>query len=122
MKLSSFIGCMVKIQAADDYLSDNEAVDAALIFKTEAELDQTLYFLIGNSYVRVMVIFLEEPGSLDRLSKMRPSPNYFLVYGTTATLTDAFRHVLGTILNKLDDFFIEMQNKGRWLSVMHGGR
>ena len=72
-------------------MSDNEAVDAALISKTEAELDQALYFLIGNSYVRVMVIYLEEQGALDRLSKMRPLPNYYVLYGTTATLTDAFR-------------------------------
>ena len=35
-------------------------MDAALILKTEAELDQTLYYLIGNSYVRVMVIYTEE--------------------------------------------------------------
>ena len=34
------------------------AVDAALIFRTEADLDQTLYYLIGNSYVRVSLCFL----------------------------------------------------------------
>ena len=79
------------VKAADDYLGDNEAVDAALILKSEAELDQTLYFLIGNSYVRVMVIYMEEPGAIQRLAKMRPLPNYYVIYGTTSTITDAFR-------------------------------
>ena len=39
-------------KAADQYLHDREAIDAALIFKTESELDQSLYWLIGNSYIR----------------------------------------------------------------------
>ena len=44
------------VKAADDYLHDREAIDAALIFKTEQELDQSLYYLIGNSYIRVHAI------------------------------------------------------------------
>ena len=79
------------MQAADDYLGDNEAVDAALILKTEAELDQTLYYLIGNSYVRVMVIYTDEPGAMLRLAKMRPLPNYYVIYGTSSQISNAFR-------------------------------
>lgn len=78
-------------QAADDYLTSMDAVDAALIFKTEAELDQTLYYLIGNSHIRVLVIFLDEQGAMDRLAKMRPSPNHYVAYGATTTLMEAFK-------------------------------
>ncbi len=44
------------VQAADDYLRDRGAIDAALVFSDEPQLDQSLYFLIGNSYIRVVVI------------------------------------------------------------------
>jgi hypothetical protein len=36
------------IEAADDYLRDREAIDAAFIFKTEDELDQSLAYLVSN--------------------------------------------------------------------------
>ena len=78
------------VKAADDYLSDNKAIDAALIFKTEAELDQTLYYLIGNSHIRIMVVFLDDTGAMDRLAKMRPSPNHYVAYGSTDTLLRTF--------------------------------
>ena len=35
------------------FIDTISAVDTALIFRTEAELDQTLYYLIGNSNLRV---------------------------------------------------------------------
>ena len=78
-------------QAADDYLHDRSAIDAALIFQTEMRLDQSLYYLIGNSYIRVIVINQEEPQALDRLAKMRPSPSYYVAHGDTPTLTSLFR-------------------------------
>ena len=46
------------VKAADDYLHDREAIDAALIVKTKQEWDQTLYYLNGNSYIRVSYFFI----------------------------------------------------------------
>ena len=37
-------------------MRDRGAIDAALVFSDEPQLDQSLYFLIGNSYIRVVVI------------------------------------------------------------------
>ena len=65
-------------------------MDAALIFETEAQLDQSLYFLIGNSYIRVIVLDLEEPNVMQRLAKMRPSPSYYVAHGDTPTLTKIY--------------------------------
>ena len=47
-------------------MKDRGAIDGALIFENEERLDQSLYYLIGNSYIRVVVINDEESGAWDR--------------------------------------------------------
>lgn len=74
------------LQAADDYLRDREAMDAALLFETESQLDQSLYFLIGHSVIRVIVMELGEDGVMARLAKLRPAPSYYVVHGDTPTI------------------------------------
>ncbi len=39
---------VVVVKAADEFLRDREATDAALIFKTEAELEQSLSYLVKH--------------------------------------------------------------------------
>jgi hypothetical protein len=34
------------LKAGDDYLRDRNAIDAALIFKTESDLEQSLSYLV----------------------------------------------------------------------------
>lgn len=101
------------LQAADDYLYDREAIDAALIFKTEAELDQSLYYLIGNSYIRVIVVNLEEADAMDRLAKMRPSPSHYIAHGTLPTIRDIYSRAKQRNLVKRD---------ARWTFVFHDFR
>ena len=78
------------IRAADEYLRDRwshhaamlprGAVDAALIFGSEAELDESLYWIIGNSYLRIVVISPDAKQTLDqalqKLATMRPTPRF----------------------------------------------
>ena len=45
----------------------------------------------GNSFVRVIVVSLEEKDALDRLAKMRPLPSYFVAFGDTKTVTDIYK-------------------------------
>ncbi len=52
----------------DSFLYARDAIDAALLFETETELDQSLYHIIGNYHLRVLV-----------------STNYFSTYMTTST-------------------------------------
>jgi hypothetical protein len=84
-----------------------------LIFKTENELDQSLYYLIGNSYIRVIVVNLEESDALDRLAKMRPSPSYYIAHGDTSTIIDIYRQARQRSLVKRD---------ARWTFVFHDWR
>ncbi len=81
------------LKAADDYLTDRDAMDAALIFETESDLEQGLYTLIGNSIVRILVVHLGEADALDRLAKMRPAPNYFVAYGSTDTMKTVYQYM-----------------------------
>ena len=90
------------LQAADVYLRDRQgsgsfsqvlirgAVDAALIFETEEELDESLFWIIGrlaqappprfpgNSHLRVVVVSPDDRTTLEqalqRLAHMRPVP------------------------------------------------
>jgi hypothetical protein len=64
-------------------------MDAALIFETEVELDQSLYYIIGNYELRVLVISLDEldRDPYDRLKNLRPVPTAFVAFGTAQTLS-----------------------------------
>ena len=42
------------VRAADDYLKYRQSVDAALIFPQKLGLDQSLYYIIGNSPLRII--------------------------------------------------------------------
>ncbi len=101
------------VKAGDDYLHDREAIDAALIFKTENELDQSLYYLIGNSYIRVIVVNLDESDAMDRLAKMRPSPSYYVAHGTQSVIRDIYSRAKQRSLVKRD---------ARWTFVVHDWR
>ncbi len=77
------------VQAADDFLYQREALDSALIFQTETELDQSLYYIIGNYEMRVLVISLDETDRdpYQRLVDLRPVPTAFVAFGTAEDLS-----------------------------------
>ena len=53
-------GLDISVDGSWILLTDRDAIDAALLYETESQLDQSLYYLIGNSYVRVVVIDANE--------------------------------------------------------------
>ena len=61
-----------------------------------------MYYLIGNSYIRVIVVNLEESDALDRLAKMRPSPSYYIAHGSTSTIQDIYSKAKSRNLVKRD--------------------
>nr|CAD7267148.1 unnamed protein product [Timema shepardi] len=81
------------VAAVDSYLTGRKATDAALIFQTEDELDQTLYYLIGKSIIRVIVLNGLDGNATDRLLTMRPSPSYFVIYATSKNMTKLYSKV-----------------------------
>ncbi len=51
----NFLVHFVLLQGMDSFLYARDAIDAALLFETETELDQSLYHIIGNYRLRVLV-------------------------------------------------------------------
>ena len=74
------------VQAMDEFLSARDAIDAALIYENEPEIDESLYWIIGNSYIRIMVLQLDRQDTLTRIANIRPAPSFYIVYGDTATV------------------------------------
>ncbi|PNF39891.1 hypothetical protein B7P43_G01962 [Cryptotermes secundus] len=79
------------VQVVDAYLTERKGTDAALIFQNEEELDQALYYLIGNSIIRVIVLDGLPGNSTDRLLAMRPVPSYFVIFGDTENVIKLFK-------------------------------
>lgn len=103
------------IQAIDDLLMLKNATDVALIFEDErgtfdpnffqilfeksiywlllTELNQSLYYLIGNSILRLIVIDEFTEKTVSKIKSMRPSPSYYAIYASTAKMEDFFKTV-----------------------------
>ena len=91
----------------DEFLYRRGAIDAALLFETESELDQvccysdvfilydrciindsffdlkSLYYIIGNYRLRVLVLSLQEEDPYKRMADLRPVPSAFVALGST---------------------------------------
>ena len=66
--------------------------------------------MIGNSYIRVIVVNLEEADAMDRLAKMRPSPSHYIAHGTLPTIRDIYSRAKQRNLVKRD---------ARWTFAFH---
>nr|XP_003700444.1 PREDICTED: glutamate receptor ionotropic, kainate 2 [Megachile rotundata] len=79
------------VQAIDDLLMLKNATDVGLIFEDERELNQSLYYLIGNSIIRLVVIDEFTEKTVSKIKNMRPSPSYYTIYASTSKMEDLFR-------------------------------
>ncbi|CAG0903981.1 unnamed protein product, partial [Darwinula stevensoni] len=78
------------VQAAENYLYSQNGSDAALIFGSQSESDQSLYYIIGNSLLRVMVLNrLDEAGSA-RLRRLKPTPAYYAIFAGRTDMQSIF--------------------------------
>ncbi|XP_042887113.1 ionotropic receptor 25a-like isoform X1 [Penaeus japonicus] len=78
------------MSAVDDLLQSRNATDAALIFGTEAQLDQALYYLVEGSVVRVIVLAGIMSNTTETLKKMRPAPSYYVILGSSKEISTLF--------------------------------
>ncbi|XP_050716691.1 ionotropic receptor 25a-like isoform X2 [Eriocheir sinensis] len=76
--------------ATDHLLMSRNATDAALIFGSEAALDQALYYLVEGSVVRVIVLPGIDEKTTATLKKMRPAPSYYVIQAAFNQLTTLF--------------------------------
>ena len=72
-------------------MMDRDVSDAALIVKTEADVNSTINYLIDNSYIRTMVLEVDNSNFNDRLEKINPAPVMYSVYGTTDIIKQVYR-------------------------------
>ena len=90
------------VQAMDQFLVERNALDAALVFERENEIDEALYWIIGNSYVRILVMSLEEEDTFTRIKNIRPAPSFYVVYGDSSTLETVIEKAIKEKLMKRD--------------------
>ena len=90
------------VRAADDYMSSMQSVDAALIFPSKTQLDQSLYYIIGNSHLRIIGAQMEDPEALPRLKKMRPRPSNYIAWGTANELRSIYEKAKSADMIKRD--------------------
>jgi hypothetical protein len=64
-----------------------------MYYNCPSELDQALYYLIGNSIIRVIVLDGLPGNSTDKLLAMRPVPSYFVIFGDTENVISLFKKV-----------------------------
>ncbi|XP_025995684.2 LOW QUALITY PROTEIN: glutamate receptor 4 [Solenopsis invicta] len=90
------------VQAIDDLLIMKNATDVGLIFEDERELNQSLYYLIGNSIIRLVVIDELTERTVTKVRSMRPSPSYYAIYASTAKMEELFKTAIGGGLVRRD--------------------
>ena len=73
-------------------MMDRDVSDAALVVKTEADLNSTISYLIDNSYIRTMVIEWDNSNSHERLEKINLAPTMYAVYGNTDMIKMVHRY------------------------------
>ncbi|EFN81309.1 Glutamate receptor, ionotropic kainate 5 [Harpegnathos saltator] len=79
------------VQTIDDLLIMKNATDVGLIFEDERELNQSLYYLIGNSIIRLVVIDELTERTVSKIRSMRPSPSYYAIYASTSRMEELFK-------------------------------
>lgn len=58
-----------------------------------SELNQSLYYLIGNSIIRLVVIDELTERTVSKIRNMRPSPSYYVIYASTLKMDELFKTV-----------------------------
>nr|QNL15109.1 ionotropic receptor 8a [Aulacocentrum confusum] len=95
------------IQASNDLLMRKSATDVALIFQSEKELNQSLYRLIGESTIRLVVIDELSDITVTRIRAMRPSPSYYMIYASTDSMEGLFNAALrGNLVSRNDTWYL----------------
>ena len=54
-------------------------------------MDEALYWMIGRSQLRIMVLQLDAEDTLARLATIRPAPSYYVVYAAADTINTFIR-------------------------------
>nr|APZ81411.1 ionotropic receptor 8a [Adelphocoris lineolatus] len=95
------------LRGADKSLATiRKAPDAALIFQTEEQLDQSLFYLIRESSMRVILFKGLSDKEAETLTTMRPTPNFNIIFADTPSMNVMFLKAVERNLVRYDDRWI----------------
>ncbi|VVC86820.1 unnamed protein product [Leptidea sinapis] len=77
--IRTYLDSQQLVTAMDSYLESRNATDAAILLESEADVDRTLYTLLGKSNVRIWVHAGLTKDSAKSLASMRPEPSFYAV-------------------------------------------
>ncbi|XP_014227924.1 ionotropic receptor 25a [Trichogramma pretiosum] len=101
-------------QAIDDIMMYKNTTDCALIFENEKELNETLYYLIGNSIIRLVVIDYLSSQTVERIGNMRPLPSYYVIYASTKQMEVLFKTAVDGGLVRRDNTWYLVFTDNNW--------
>ncbi|XP_008546980.2 ionotropic receptor 25a [Microplitis demolitor] len=79
------------IQATDEFLKKKNATDFALIFENPLDVDPALYYLLGASTLRLVIIDNLNNASISKIHDMKPQPSYYMIYSSTKGMEKLFQ-------------------------------
>ncbi|XP_044583719.1 uncharacterized protein LOC123264473 isoform X1 [Cotesia glomerata] len=88
------------IQATDDLLKKKNATDFALIFENPSDVDPALFYLLGASRLRLVIIDNFNNASMHKLRDMKPQPSHYMIYSSTKGMEKLFQMALAGNLVK----------------------
>nr|AID59307.1 ionotropic receptor 1 [Macrocentrus cingulum] len=95
------------IQASNDLLMRKSATDVALIFESEKELNQSLYRLISESTIRLVVVDELSDVTATKIRAMRPSPSYYMIFASSDSMESLFNAALrGNLVSRNDTWYL----------------
>ncbi|XP_050676375.1 ionotropic receptor 25a [Leptidea sinapis] len=109
--IRTYLDSQQLVTAMDSYLESRNATDAAILLESEADVDRTLYTLLGKSNVRIWVHAGLTKDSAKSLASMRPEPSFYVILGERSFVSSTYGRAVKENLVK---------RKYRWNLVVTG--
>ncbi|XP_075989174.1 ionotropic receptor 8a [Anticarsia gemmatalis] len=92
--IRTLLGSQQLVKAIDEHLESRNVTDAAIILESEADVDRTLYELLGVSNIRVWVHAGLTRDSARALKTMRPEPSFYIIVGNSGFVMDTYKRAV----------------------------
>jgi hypothetical protein len=75
------------------YLDRQSALDVALIFQDDSGVNEAFHAFVGKSSMRIILLNELNSSAIEKLSKLRPAPNYFSIIAESFKMEKIFQAV-----------------------------
>ncbi|XP_060520589.1 ionotropic receptor 25a [Cylas formicarius] len=90
------------LELLDAYLDARKATDVLVIFDHDRYIDQALYYWLDSTRLRMIISNLDKK-AIQRINKIRPTPNSFAIIAATSNVSSIFNQALKQDLLKLPE-------------------